>query len=50
MEFLFLGCVVSVQHIFVQYLILWQAWGEEKCVRGFGGETGSNAIWFKNQA
>lgn len=50
MEFLFLGCMVSVQHIFVQYLILWHAWGEEKCIREFGGETGSNATWFKSQA
>jgi hypothetical protein len=38
MKFLFLGCMVFVQHIFVQYLILWQAWGEEKCIWGFGRE------------
>jgi hypothetical protein len=38
MEFLFLGCMVSVQHIFVQYLILWQACGEEKGIRGLVGK------------
>jgi hypothetical protein len=57
LEILFLyGIFVSWLHgfrltyIFVQYLILWQSWEEEKCIRGFGGETGSNATWFKKQA